>query len=89
MSYRIRIDSMQQVALIFVDREAWAKELKSSIAAAAERHTGDSGAVSFTESQEGADLVICLRKSQSWPGDRDHEGADPRRRWRAGCACSR
>ena len=51
---------MQSVALIGVDRDVWAKQLRDSIAAAAERNTGAPGAVTFTKSQPGADLVICL-----------------------------
>ena len=51
---------MQTVALISVDRGAWAKELEDSVASAALRNTGAPGAVAFTKSQHDADLVICL-----------------------------
>lgn len=50
----------QTVALIRVDREDWASQLKSTIETAAQRNAGSSQVVQFTDNQAGADLVLCL-----------------------------
>jgi TIR domain-containing protein len=51
---------MPEVSLIGVDRDDWAKALREAIAAAAARNLGVSDAVTFTNSQAGTELVICL-----------------------------
>jgi hypothetical protein len=51
---------MHIVALIHADRDTWAKELKAAIEAAARRNTNSASAVTFSDSQTDADLVICL-----------------------------
>ncbi len=50
----------QTVALIRVDREDWANQLKDAIGLAAQRNTGDSRVIRFTDDEAGADLVLCL-----------------------------
>src|SRR6267154_1623515 len=55
--------AMQTVALIRIDREDWANQLKDAIETAAQRNTGDSQVVQFTDNQTGADLVLCLGSS--------------------------
>lgn len=51
---------MHKVALIRVDHDDWASQLKDAIGAAARRNTGDSSAVQFADTEAGADLVLCF-----------------------------